>query len=105
MTFKELEKRLRARLKQVTVLPTKNKNLAGLADSNKQRIYLNPVHGGLLETLLHELLHLELCFELNPFGRTLEEHIVAALADKLVRQINRSKQRSEWWNKRLSDFA
>lgn len=105
MTFKELEKRLRARLKQVSVHRTRNRNLAGLADPDKQRIYLNPLHGGLLETLIHELLHLELRLELNPFGQTLEEHLVTALADKLVRQINRSKARSAWWSKRLASLT
>lgn len=102
MTFLQLEKRLRARLRQVTVLRTRSKNLAGLADPARQTVYLNPLHGGLLETLLHELLHLELRLELNPFGPTLEEHLVQTLADKLVRQINRSKSRSQWWTKKLN---
>jgi hypothetical protein len=105
MTFKQLEKRLRARLKQVQVLPTKAKDLAGISDYRTQTIHLNPVNGALLETLLHELLHLELRLEFNPFGRELEECCVLALADGLVRHINRSKARHAWWVKKLNELA
>lgn len=103
MNLTGLERRLRARLKLVTVKLFSRK-LAGLSNWQTQEIHLNPLHGPILETLLHELLHLELRQELNPFDIVLEELIVDAFADKLVRFINGSKSRSAWWLKNLKDL-
>lgn len=105
MNLTELESRLRARLKQCTVKLFQNQQLAGLSDWNTQTIHLNPTHGPLLETLIHELLHLELRNELNHFNLDLEEVIVRALADKTTRFINKSKSRTAFWTRQCGKLT
>lgn len=59
---------------------------------------LNPVHGGLLETLVHESFHHLVTPHRTPFfSLDVHELFVLAMEDKLVRYINATPSAQAFW--------
>jgi hypothetical protein len=63
-------------------------------------ILIDPVRGAALDCLIHELIHVAFLEKLAEWG-ALEEEVVLALEDRIVRHINRSPARVAWWRKKL----
>lgn len=71
---------------------------AGQVGLSSRRILLNPFNGCVTDTVVHELIHLHYNRRLAPWGE-LEEHIVEAIEDCVVRYINRSSKRRATWHR------
>ena len=101
-SLSDYEAMLRAGLASVSVVVADMDGCyAGRYEPDKKLITLDSFHGGLLDTLLHELLHHCQYNKLSSFGAG-EEIVVEALEDLLVRYVNRSQRRRRWWRRALS---
>jgi CYTH domain-containing protein len=103
-TLARAEKELRAALGRasVHVKPLRQNYAHVRLDQNPARIVLDPHCGGLIENLVHELIHLTYTKELETWG-SLEEPIVVALEIALVSYINKSETRLAWWRQRIEE--
>jgi len=59
-------------------------------------VVLDPFRGGLIESTVHELLHIARAKDLARWGG-LEEGIVISLEQELMARINHSPARVRWW--------
>lgn len=59
-------------------------------------VVVDPMRGGLIECVVHELLHAAYAEELAPWGE-LEEAIVLAVEREVMGLINGSRRRVKWW--------
>lgn len=75
---------------------------AGEAKLQTRQIKLNPFNGGITETVIHELIHIGYEGELQRWG-ALEEPIVEALEDAVVRYVNRNPKRRSWWHQKIQE--
>lgn len=64
-------------------------------------IELDRVHAAPLPCVLHELIHVAYYDELAKWGR-LEEPVVEAIEETILRYINRDPKRLAWWRKRIT---
>lgn len=62
-------------------------------------ILLDPYLGGLIESVIHELLHIHQKRPTKGLGRELEEAHMEAFEDRVVRYVNQSAQRIRWWRR------
>ena len=72
-------------------------------DRPKACVTIDPFCCGYLPVLIHELIHYARYHSLEAWG-DMEETIVLAVEDDIVRYINRSQLRRNWWRKRLVDY-
>lgn len=100
LTHSAYEKGLRAGLGSVTLRMREMDGASGEYDPDTRTVSLDPFNGGLLETLVHELLHHVAYEKLASFG-SMEESVVLSIEDELVRFINRSRTRRRWWRRAL----
>jgi len=105
LTYQGLEERLRkALLDPATRLKLHVLNAETLAwveyEGRKVEVALDPMRGGLIECVVHELLHAVMRTELARWGE-FEECIVLAVERELVHQINSSRRRVQWWRKAI----
>ena len=64
---------------------------------------LNPIHGAMLYTLVHESLHLALDANLRSFlGAKLNEDCIVALTSSVVAVIHRRPRLEAWWMARCA---
>lgn len=63
------------------------------------RILLDPYLGGLIESTIHELLHIHQKRPTKDLGKELEEAHMEAFEDRVVRYVNRSDKRIQWWRR------
>ena len=96
----DYERALRAGLHGVTLKLREMDDAGGEYDPKAKTVSLDPFNAGMLEGLVHELLHHVLYEKLASFGAS-EETVTLSLEDDLVRYINRSKVRRRWWRRAL----
>ena len=65
-------------------------------------IVIDPAHGAVIDTADHELLHYRFRKDIQVWGSELEEAIIEALEDRIVRYINRSEKRVNWWRNAIT---
>lgn len=101
-----MEHALRRTLTTSVVLRAgKLRDAAARVDFNPQPphdIVVDPHQSSLLEGVIHELIHVAYRSDLERWGY-LEEPIVMALEDQMVRHINRNPKRAEWWRARIAE--
>ena len=79
---------------QITWMPDN----AGQTHLQTKETELNPIHGGLLETLVHESFHHLVTPHRTPFfSMDVHELFIEAVEDKLVRHINRTPSAQAFW--------
>lgn len=66
------------------------------------RITLDPFHAGLLESLVHELLHVAETKKLEAWGE-FEETVAEGVENGMVQFIGASRQRCAWWRARIRE--
>ena len=59
-------------------------------------VAVDPMRGGLIESVVHELIHAVYAEELSVWGE-LEEAIVLAVEREVMAAINDSRRRVRWW--------
>lgn len=76
---------------------------AGQIDLSTHQVDLNPIHGALLPTLVHESLHQVLDAQLRrTFGARLNEAAIVAFTLEVVRFIHARPHLESWWMARCS---
>jgi len=106
LTYQGLEARLRkALLDPATRLQRHVLDGETLAwveyEGRKVEVAVDPMRGGLIECVVHELLHAVCRVELARWGE-FEECIVLAIERELVCQINASRRRVRWWREAIN---
>jgi hypothetical protein len=106
LTVARVERELRSAIEAGDVYirqqPLKG-SVAQVDIANKpHRILLDPLRGALLDSLVHEVIHVVFLDRLLPWG-ALEEPIVEAIEEQVVRYINRSKTRVAWWRRVIDE--
>lgn len=104
LTLPKLEKSLRDRLRtgSVRVVNQPMSGACGMVNLDRKptTIVIDPLQAGFMNVMVHELLHLCYRKELEQWGK-LEECVVEAVEDQVVRYINRDAKRVEWWRRRI----
>jgi hypothetical protein len=87
-------------LKPTTTLRTTELNGTTLAwvdyEGKEVEVVLDPMRGGLIESLVHELIHAVYAKQLRIWGRN-EECIVCALEVEQMHLVNNDESRVRWW--------
>lgn len=65
-------------------------------------VLLDPYLGGLIESAIHELLHIHQRQPTEGLGKELEEAHMEAFEDRVVRYVNRNAKRIQWWRKTIA---
>jgi hypothetical protein len=103
----ERELRLLIRSKGIEFRSRKIKGGSGLVvfgDGERPHlIVLDPAQGGLIENAIHELLHVLFREEMEVWAKELDEAINSAIEDCVVRYINRSEKRVDWWRAAVAE--
>lgn len=104
MTLARMERTLRVALHgcRVSFRPLKRENAKVILDQRPRLIHIDPMRGGHLECLVHELIHVAYERQLAEWG-ALEEPIVEVLELVMTRYINGSERRTAWWRDRLRE--
>lgn len=97
----QMEKELRALLKRPdTRLRATELHKDTLAwaefDGHHVQVAVDPMRGGLIECVIHELLHAQYAKPLGMWGK-FEEAIVLAVEAEMMAFINRDEKRVRWW--------
>ena len=104
-TPKLMERELRRTLRRPdTRLRTTELNGTTLAwvdyDGRVVEVVLDPMRGGLIESLVHELIHAVYAKPLRVWGRN-EECLVSALEQEQMQLINNDEARVRWWRRAI----
>lgn len=96
-----MEAELRAALRRpdtrLRVTKLKREVLAWVDYSGRHvEVVLDPMRGGLIECVVHELIHAVYAKPLSSWGR-FEEPIVCAVEKELMGYINTDEKRIQWW--------
>ena len=104
LTEAAVEKRLREAVRGGHVVIRQRPLRAAVAqvdvNNHPHLILLDPLRGALMDSLIHELVHVVYLREVEMWGQ-LEEAVVEAIEEGIVRYINRSRGRVEWWRKQI----
>ena len=106
-TLASMEKSLRAALESDrTVVHWRTLNGDTLAwveyEGRQVEVAVDPMRGGLIECVVHELLHAVYRLELSRWG-VFEECIVLALEREIMATINASPRRVKWWREAIAE--
>jgi hypothetical protein len=106
LTLAAFERSLRAALTSGKVHLSREELARCVAQVNvdhpPHQIKFDPLRGAVMDSIVHELIHVVWNDQIEPWG-DLEEPIVAAIEQEIVRFINRSERRVEWWRARIHD--
>jgi hypothetical protein len=105
LTVSACEKALRAELVSGRVTLERRplfRNYATVDLSSRPHlIVVDPHYGGIVEGVVHELIHVVFRKRLAEWGQ-LEEVIVVALECAVMQHINRSRERATWWRRKIA---
>jgi hypothetical protein len=107
-TWDQLERRLRSKLLDTNthIRLGQLTRLAGLVeydDSGNEpvRIKVDPMWVGIVGTVMHELLHVELDAVVAQLGEA-EEVAIEAIGNAMLERVYKSERRSRWWRTNIA---
>jgi hypothetical protein len=97
MVERDIKKLLRRPTTRLRVTELKSYVLAWVDYNGREvEVVLDPMRGGLIESVVHELIHARYPVELAKFGK-FEEPFVVVMEQGVMELVNNDEARVAWW--------